>query len=58
MQVEFRWCSTCESKQLFEQPPCDDGHGYDCYDLACVTCGSALVIGLSEPTDSKSVQAA
>ena len=46
MQVDFRWCSTCAGKQLFEQPPCDDGHGHDCLDLACVTCGSALVLGL------------
>lgn len=46
MQIDFRWCSTCSSKQLFEQPPCEDGHGDDCLDLACVTCGTALVLGL------------
>ncbi len=46
MQIDYRWCSTCSSKQLFEQPPCEDGHGDDCLDLACVTCGSALVLGL------------
>ena len=48
MQVEFRWCSTCAGKQLFEQPPCEDGHGHDCLDLACVTCGEALVLGLTD----------
>ncbi len=48
MQIDFRWCSTCAGKQLFAQPPCEDGHGDDCLDLACVTCGSALVLGLVE----------
>jgi hypothetical protein len=48
MQVEFRWCSTCAGKQLFEQPPCEDGHGEDCLDLACVACGAALVLGLTD----------
>ena len=46
MQIDYRWCSTCSSKQLFEQPPCEDGHGDDCLDLACVTCGTGLVLGL------------
>ena len=60
MQVEFRWCSTCQGKQLFEQPPCEDGHGEDCLDLACVTCGAALVLGLTDAQlpDTKDVRAA
>ena len=58
MQVDFRWCSSCESKQLFEQPPCEDGHGEGCLDLACVTCGSALVIGLVEATQPRTSAAA
>jgi hypothetical protein len=45
MCVEFRWCSHCSTKTLFEQPPCEDGHGADCPDLACVECGSAIVLG-------------
>ncbi|MCU1673102.1 MAG: hypothetical protein JWN77_1215 [Frankiales bacterium] len=45
MQIEFRWCAACASEQLFEQPPCDDGHGEDCLDLSCVECGSAVVLG-------------
>jgi hypothetical protein len=44
MRVEFRWCSHCSTKTLFEQPPCEDGHGADCPDLACVECGSAIVL--------------
>ena len=51
MQIDYRWCSTCNGKQLFEQPPCEDGHGDDCLDLACVTCGSALVLGLVGTTE-------
>ena len=60
MQIDYRWCSTCSSKQLFEQPPCEDGHGDDCLDLACVTCGSALVLGLVEAvsTDDKAIRVA
>ena len=27
-------------------PPCQDDHGFDCLDLACVECGSALVVGV------------
>ena len=50
MQIDYRWCAVCNGKQLFEQPPCEDGHGDDCLDLACVMCGSALVLGLVEAT--------
>jgi hypothetical protein len=48
VQIDYRWCAVCATKQLFEQPPCEDGHGDDCLDLACVMCGSALVLGLVE----------
>ena len=60
MQIDYRWCSTCNGKQLFEQPPCEDGHGDDCLDLACVTCGSALVLGLVDTpaTDGEAVRVA
>jgi hypothetical protein len=26
-------------------PPCTDGHGADCLELACAGCGSAILIG-------------
>ncbi len=60
MPIDYRWCSTCNGKQLFEQPPCEDGHGDDCLDLACVTCGSALVLGLvaTPLTDDKAIRVA
>lgn len=44
MSVEYRWCSHCSSKSLFEQPPCEEGHGPDCLDLSCVECGHAIVL--------------
>jgi hypothetical protein len=40
-----RQCSTCGDESVFEQPPCEDGHGPDCPELACVECGTALVVG-------------
>lgn len=44
--LEFRWCAGCEADTAFEAPPCEDGHGLDCLDLACVECGLALVAGV------------
>ena len=43
-----RWCSECREETAFEVPPCEDGHGPDCFDLACVDCGSAYVLGLHD----------
>ena len=43
-----RWCSACATVTLFEVPPCEDGHGLDCLDLACTDCGSAIVLGEQE----------
>ncbi len=43
---QVRWCTPCGDEQVFEVPPCEDGHGEDCPDLACVGCGSAVVVGL------------
>jgi hypothetical protein len=37
------WCAGCRAERLFEQPPCADGHGSDCPELACVHCGEALL---------------
>ena len=44
--VDMRWCASCQDDRAFEVPPCEDGHGLDCLDLACVDCGHAVVIGL------------
>ncbi len=51
--VSLRWCSPCAGERWFEVPPCEDGHGADCIDLACVDCGAALVLGmlLGEPVE-------
>jgi len=42
VQLDYRYCPTCDAEQLFEAPACEDGHGADCPELACVTCGTAL----------------
>lgn len=39
------YCVPCQANRLFEQPPCEDDHGQDCAELACVVCGHALLIG-------------
>ncbi len=57
MSATVRWCSPCASEQLFEAPPCEDGHGEDCVDLACVECGHAIVVGLLIVTDAVVLQA-
>ncbi|MFF5171993.1 hypothetical protein ACFY3U_05095 [Micromonospora sp. NPDC000089] len=38
------YCDTCEGVQQFEAPPCPDGHGSGCPELACVGCGAAVLI--------------
>ncbi|OON28842.1 MULTISPECIES: hypothetical protein [Micromonospora] len=38
------YCDTCEGVRPFEAPPCADGHGPDCPELACTGCGAALLI--------------
>ena len=43
--VTHRWCSDCSDVTAFLVPPCEDGHGEDCLDLACADCGSAVVLG-------------
>ena len=40
------WCPECSDERDFETPPCEDGHGADCLDLACVECGFAIVVGV------------
>ncbi|MER7332024.1 MULTISPECIES: hypothetical protein [unclassified Micromonospora] len=38
------YCDTCEGVQPFEAPPCVDGHGADCPELACTGCGEAVLV--------------
>ena len=45
VMVEMRFCHPCGDDRAFEVPPCEDGHGLDCLDLACVECGHAIVVG-------------
>jgi hypothetical protein len=42
----MRWCAGCSDDRAFEMPPCQDDHGLDCLDLACVECGHAIVVGV------------
>lgn len=43
--AEALWqCPTCGVQREFEQPPCLDGHGPDCPEWSCVTCGHAIVV--------------
>ncbi|NDU73502.1 hypothetical protein GWI34_12765 [Actinomadura sp. DSM 109109] len=39
------YCFTCGDERVFEQPPCEDGHGEECPERACVDCGSAVLVG-------------
>ena len=41
-------CPECREQSAFEQPPCADGHGLDCPEWFCVTCGSAVFVGALE----------
>jgi len=38
------YCPDCAELEAFEQPPCIDGHGADCPEWLCLTCGTALLI--------------
>ncbi len=41
----WTFCPECEDVSVFEQPPCGDGHGGDCPEWFCVTCGCAVIEG-------------
>ena len=47
MPTELRTCPSCAGERPFEAPPCLDGHGADCPELACVDCGTALLVAPS-----------
>jgi hypothetical protein len=38
-------CPECRDESVFEQPPCEDGHGHDCPEWYCVACGFAVFAG-------------
>ncbi len=38
-------CPECRDDSPFEQPPCEDGHGHDCPEWFCVSCGFAVLAG-------------
>lgn len=40
--LQLLWCASCRTDREFERPPCLDGHGGDCPELACTTCGEAI----------------
>jgi hypothetical protein len=44
MPTQFRPCPSCGQERAFETPPCADGHGPDCAELACRDCGAALLV--------------
>lgn len=39
------FCSICGDDRRFERPPCADGHGDECPELACTDCGAAVLTG-------------
>ena len=48
--ADSRWCAVCVDERVFDVPPCEDGHGEDCLDLACTECGHAIVVGIAVVT--------
>ena len=40
--LDYGFCPVCAVDQLLEVPPCADGHGQDCPDRACASCGTGL----------------
>lgn len=47
MLPELRECPQCLELAPFDAPPCLDGHGEQCPDLACGACGAALVAAIA-----------
>ena len=44
MPAQLRPCPSCGEERAFETPPCADGHGPECAELACRDCGAALLV--------------
>ena len=38
------YCPECADLRAVEIPDCPDGHGRDCPERACATCGAALLV--------------
>ena len=51
MPTLVRQCPCCGDERAFETPPCGDGHGPECAELACRDCGTALMVApfVAEP---------
>lgn len=45
--VDAQECVTCGQAVPFEVVDCRDGHGDDCPDRVCTSCGTVLVVGLA-----------
>jgi hypothetical protein len=37
-------CPECADESVFEQPPCEEGHGAECPEWFCVACGYAVLV--------------
>ena len=53
MRTVLRHCPTCGEEREFETPPCLDDHGEECPELACLECGTALLVGLVPPVQRR-----
>ena len=49
MPTLLRRCPCCGDERAFDTPPCTDGHGTECAELACRDCGTALLLGPVTP---------
>lgn len=45
-------CPECRDEQIFEQPSCIDGHGPDCPEWMCQTCGFGLFLATYPEIDA------
>jgi len=53
MRTVWQHCPTCGDEREFETPPCLDDHGEECPELACLECGTALLVGLLPPVPQR-----
>jgi hypothetical protein len=44
-------CPECCETLTFEQPPCEDGHGFDCPEWICTGCGYAMLLATYPEVD-------
>jgi hypothetical protein len=45
-ELRVYYCALCAAESAFSRPGCDDGHGVDCPEWACIECGSAILVGV------------